>query len=364
MKNSFKSFSSMVKFETKRVLRNKVVITMLLLFAVFFVILTSFLTNINYSVQVAVFTNGNNLSDIEYFEIFEKNMTSDEIVEVESVEDGFEMVKKGEASLFVVFTGDDEVEGVDVYYDRTTPASLVIKDNILRQKDQYAYQMISEYLEEYGIKINKEYFDLINVKSIGEVSHSQLPFMSVVGVAISLVLMLGLAYSVAKDNETNIAKNTMYWPIGINKFMLSKLVPYILLGILELAIVLLLGVLLIDLQLEMNYFLIVLLSIPFIISTSTLGLLFNNLKNQISVIFCALLAILIPTFVLSSIMFFGLPTYLQVFLNFVPLTPFVLLINGMVYNGLILWKYFVVLLFQSISFYLISYLITKKKIRS
>jgi hypothetical protein len=154
-------------------------------------------------------------------------------------------------------------------------------------------------LAKYGNNMNETHFEILSFQQVNNqfVGIQQLSFSIEVACCVSIILMLGLAYSLARDNETQVSKNICYIPVGVNKYLLSKTIPYILLGILELTVMYGLGYICFDIKYEINIFLIVLLSIFFIASVVALGLIFSLLKSQIATIFLDMLSILLPLFI-------------------------------------------------------------------
>ena len=176
--------------------------------------------------------------------------------------------------------------------------------------------------------------------------------------------MLGLAYSISKDNETNVAKNTLYMPIGLHKYLWSKVVPYILLGVVESAVLVLLGRLLFGISPVINPIVIILFTLLFIMASIMLGLVCANFKNQISTVFCSIGTILIPEFILVSTFAGALPLYVKIFLYLTPIGAFDMLFNPMLYSGVIAWANVLYLILQIIFYYVVAWLILKKRTRN
>lgn len=364
MKQSLKSFFQMVKYETIRIIRNKPVILMLLLFSLVFVVILSSL-NTGTEISFALLGDKSTLESSS-LAIFEDVYNEDKITYVSSVEDGLSLLKTGKVAIFLELDYSQTPANVIVHYDDSTFAGNVVKNVVSSKKDTLSFELVTEYLEDVGIKINKSYFDFIEFNSLSgqELSSSVRSFPLDLALGISAILMLGLAYSVAKDNETKVAKNIAYLPISINKYLLSKLSPYIVLGLLETFLIILLGQLAFGVSLATNILLITLLTLPFILATGTLSLLFSNFKNQVSTFFCDLFALLVPTVMLSLTYINGLPILIQFFLYLLPLTPYVQLLNGMIFTGTILWQHIIVLVLQVVVYYVSSYLIAKYKTRA
>ena len=341
------------------------IVFMLLFFAVFFILLMSTVNTFNsYSFNIAIYADGKSIEELEFVDIIKDNISDNDIIYVDNVENGHDLLKHNKAGLFVVINTTVTPEEIIVYYDNSSVAGAMIKEEVAKQKDEYAFKMVSQFLEEYGVEINKDYFYMVDFIAENNVKPVQQPFSQELTVSIYLIIMLGLVYSISKDNETNVAKNILYLPIGVNKYLFSKIIPYVILGMLQVLAVLLLGGGLFGIGFQTNILLIALLSIVFILSTIMLGLVFSNLKNQISAVFCLILVALVSIFAFSTLYVPGLPFLFKAILYSMPIVPYIILLNGMMFNGVILWEFVLYLTIQVIVYYLISFFIVKRKTKN
>ena len=181
-------------------------------------------------------------------------------------------------------------------------------------------------------------------------------------VSVGIVLMFGLAYSMARDNENNSIKTILYMPIRSNRYLLIKMVPYIILGLIQLIISLLIGHFLYKIDYQINIFLLVLIAMLYVLSSISLGLIFGMMKSQISAALLATFVILFPAFDALTYVLASLPKYLMFIQYLIPGKVFSLLLNGMMFGGVIIWWQVIALACQTILFYLIAFLILKRKV--
>ncbi len=362
-----KTFFKMVKYELIRISRNKVVLTMLLSFSIILLLILSFVQVDTKNYPIAIFTDGVNVEDSGVMDTIEENIKLKRITYVDSKEEGLKLIKKSKVCFFICLqAGETEEETTAVfYYDQTSTVGRTIKNNISDAKNEYAYLTITDFLSDYGITLKESYFQLITFEpaSAKEVNIKQMPFAMEVGTCVSIVLMFGLAYSMSRDNETNISKNLSYMPVGSNRYLMSKVFPYYLLGITQLSVLYLIGALFFKISFEVNILLIILLSSVFVLSVIGLSLIFSMLKSQIATIFIDMLTIVLPVFILTMIYVQASPILVQFALYSFPIVPFVSLLNSMMFNGVVLWWQVGVLLLQAIIYYLIAMLILKRRIK-
>ncbi len=364
--NKLKQFFKISKYEMLRVARNKVVFAMLIFFSIAFLLISTFIQTKMDKYPIAVFTDGLS-AEQDVVTLIEDNLKEGKIIYVNSAEEGKDLVKKNKVCFFICLNAGEEKDNVTAvfYYDQSNIVGKTVADKLQDAKNQYAYNTITEFLAKYGITLNESYFQTITFQTITErhIGIKQSIFVLEIAVCVSLVLMLGLAYSVARDNETQVSKNLAYLPIGVNKYMLAKILPYFCLGMLELAICLFLGVRLVNIQYQVNIFIILaLMSLP-VLAILMLGFVFCQLKSQISTIFFDMLAIILPIFITWAIYVQACPIYIQVLLNCFPLVPIIYFLQGMVFNGVYLWHYVPIFITQIVVFYLIAYIILKKRVR-
>ena len=106
---------------------------------------------------------------------------------------------------------------------------------------------------------------------------------------------------------------------------------------------------------------LVLVSIVFIIANISLGLLVCSVKNQTASAFIAIGTILLPLFVITFSNMSSFPAILQLLLNALPLTPYILLFKFMAFNGVIIYSYLIMLFIQIIVYFPLVLIIMKKR---
>lgn len=362
-----KTFFKMVKYELIRVSRNKVVLTMLLSFSIILLLILSFVQVDTKNYPIAIFTDGVDIQEVGVMDVIEENIKLKRVTIVDSKEEGLKLIKKSKVCFFICLQAGENVDDTTAvfYYDQTSTVGRTIKNNISDAKNEYAYVTINEFLNDYGIKLKESYFQLVTFEpaSTKEVNIKQMPFAMEVGICVSIVLMFGLAYSMSRDNETNVSKNLSYMPVGTNRYLMSKVVPYYLLGITQLSVLYIIGGLFFKIRFETNLLLMILLTSVFILAVISLSLIFSMLRSQIATIFIDMLTIVLPMFILTMIYVQASPIIMQIALYCFPVVPFVSLLNGMMFNGVILWWQVGVLLTQAIAYYLIAMLILKRRVK-
>jgi len=150
---------------------------------------------------------------------------------------------------------------------------------------------------------------------------------------MTMVLMTGLALT--RERERGTYENLLATPVRPIEVMTGKVVPYILIGLLQVALVLagaryVFGVPFLG-SLVLLFFVVLL----FIAANLTLGITFSSLaRNQLQAMQMTFFYFL-PSILLSGFMFpfRGMPGWAQWIGNLLPLTHFLVLVRGILLKG-------------------------------
>lgn len=356
-----KSFLNLTKFEVKRIFRNKVILFFLVLLPIILLLILSTMNVDKANYKIGIYKDGLRYDQIELMTIIDKNMATNNLVEFEDIDQGIAQLNKGEIQFLICIDSSTSPITAKIIFDGSSEVGNAIKSKVNNAINEYAYKTLTE--EFAWIDWNDSYFHTITFESISgqKTPYAKRIFPLEVSCFVSLILLFGLSYSVSRDNETGVNKQISYTPIGLNKYMLSKLLPYCVLGLFELVAVYGLGALLFSIKYETNIFLIIIVSMFFIFATLSIGLLFSLQKNQIATAFLDMLIILLPTFALSTMFLDAFPLIIKFLLYFAPITPFMQMLKYMVFNGVFLWKHLMMLIIQTIIYYQIALIILKRR---
>lgn len=360
MKKRKINFLSTTKYEFVRIFRNKLILFLLLAFCVVFLLIVSTADISSPSYSVAMFTDSVEESKVEEF--LSGNIPQDSIVYVDSIEQGQDMLKNRKVKFFISLNNDTPVTAT-IYHDSSDIVSNQIVEKMRSNQNNFMYQSLLDYIGEYGIKINEKYFDLISFKACTDLSFWQVPFSLQIAACISVVIMFGLAYSIARDNETNVSRNLNYLPLGANKHLISKFVPYFCLGAIETVFVFLFGYFRFKIFYSVNPIILFLTAMLFVVATINLSFIFSMLKSQIATTLLSTFVILLPTFALSYAYVESYPIVFQIILYCMPILPFVNLNNSLMFNGVFLFDQALIIIAQIVVYYLIAVLLLRHKSR-
>jgi len=156
-----------------------------------------------------------------------------------------------------------------------------------------------------------------------------------IGVILQLVTISLTSFSLVREREQGTLEQLMVSPVGRLGLMLGKLAPYALLAMAEMAAVLLIGRIVFDVRVSGSVPLLLLLSVPFIVASLSLGLLISTIaQNQAQALQVTLL-ITLPSVLMSGLVFprDTMPGPLFLATHVLPLTYFLEVLRGVVVRG-------------------------------
>lgn len=156
-----------------------------------------------------------------------------------------------------------------------------------------------------------------------------------VGVILTMTMVLFTAVAIVREKERGNLELLINTPIKTPELMLGKIVPYIIIGLLQLVIVFTVGFYLFKVFIRGSELDVLTVSLVFIAANLSLGLLISTLAQTQFQAMQAAFFVLLPSILLSGFMFpfDGMPVFAQTIAEVLPLTHFNRLIRGIVLRG-------------------------------
>lgn len=155
------------------------------------------------------------------------------------------------------------------------------------------------------------------------------------GVVLTMTMVIITALAVTRERERGTIEMLLATPARPTEVMLGKIVPYILVGYVQLFLILAAAIAVFRVPVEGNPFVLLGASFLFIIANLSVGLTFSTLaKNQLQAVQMAFFFFL-PSILLSGFMFpfRGMPTWAQWLGEMLPLTHFLRAVRGVFLKG-------------------------------
>ena len=304
-------FIAFVKKEFYHILRDKRTILILLVMPIIQIILFGFAitTEVKNTPMAVLDMSKDNatrqiterLSASGYFTL------ARELHNPEEVEKAFQ---KSDVKLVVVFSENFQDNllhigeaAIQIIADATDP-------NQANTFANYASNIITQWRMENN---NSSFFTLNSqLRIIPEIKMLYNPQMKgaynfvpgVLGLVLVLICAMMTSVSIVREKEMGTMEILLVSPVKPIYIILSKLTPYFVLSIINLTTILLLSFFVLKVPIAGNLFLLILLSLLFILVGLSLGLLVSNIvKTQVAAMLISVVVMMMPTMLLSGMIF-------------------------------------------------------------
>jgi ABC-2 type transport system permease protein len=156
-----------------------------------------------------------------------------------------------------------------------------------------------------------------------------------VGTILTMTMLIFTALSVTREIERGTMENLLAMPITPVEIMLGKIIPYIIVGFVQAAIIIGIGVLLFGVPILGNLFVLAGLTALFIATNLSIGYTFSTVaQNQLQAMQMSIMFFL-PNILLSGFLFpfAGMPTWAQWVGEALPLTHYLRIVRAVMLKG-------------------------------
>jgi ABC-2 type transport system permease protein len=155
------------------------------------------------------------------------------------------------------------------------------------------------------------------------------------GVVLTMTLVIITALAITRERERGTMENLLSTPVRPLEVMIGKIIPYIIVGYLQMGFILLAAHFLFRVPLVGSLALLLAVSLLFIAANLGVGLTFSTLaRNQLQAMQMAFFFFL-PSILLSGFMFpfRGMPVWAQRIGEILPLTHYLRIVRGILLKG-------------------------------
>lgn len=192
---------------------------------------------------------------------------------------------------------------------------------------QGTLQRLSGGSDPFEIRIHRRY------NPEGLTQYNIVPGLMGVILTMTMVLMTGLAMT--RERERGTFENLLATPALPVEVMTGKIVPYIMIGLIQVTLVLLAARFIFEVPVQGSLLLLYAVVLLFIAANLTLGITFSSIaRNQLQAMQMTFFFFL-PSILLSGFMFpfRGMPEWAQTIGSVLPLTHFLVLVRGILLKG-------------------------------
>lgn len=302
----------------------------------------------------------NKLLSSGYF-ILDKNLEN-----TKGIEDIF---KKGKVKEVIVFGSNfgqnlikEGAADVQLIADASDP-------NMARLAISYTRGIMNDYIQKMypNLKMPMEINPEVRMYFNEEMKSAYMFVPGTMALILMLISALMTSVSITREKEMGTMEILLVSPLRPVQIIIGKVLPYLLLSIANGFIIVLVGHFVFGVPVTGSFILLMLETILFIMMALCLGILISTAaKNQMVAMFISMIALMLPTIILSGFIFpiENMPVVLQWLSHLMPARYFVTIIRGIMLKGVgivYLWKETAILIGMTIIFIAVS--VKKFKIR-
>lgn len=302
----------------------------------------------------------NKIESSQYFDIDRTISTN------EQIEKAF---KTGKIKLAIVFQQNFQNElshsnkaQLQIIADATDPNQATTLTNYLSSiVMDYQNELNQQNKLPYSIKTETRM--LYNPQLKG--AYNSVP--GVMGMILLLISAMMTSIAIVKEKEFGTMEILLVSPMKSWLVVISKVIPYFIISLINVATILILSVFVLGLPIEGSLLLLIGSTIVYIFCALSLGILISTItETQQAAMLISLLGLMLPVVMLSGYAFpiANMPTILQVLSNLVPAKWYIIIVKGVMIKGIgieQIWKELLILLAMTGTFLIIS--IKRFKIR-
>ncbi len=155
------------------------------------------------------------------------------------------------------------------------------------------------------------------------------------GVILTMTMILITGLAITRERERGTMENLLSMPTRPSEVLIGKIVPYIMVGYIQVGVILLAAHFLFHIPMQGSILLLLVVALVFIAANLALGITFSTIaKNQLQAMQMTFFVFL-PSILLSGFMFpfRGMPGWAQVIGEVFPLTHFLRIVRGILLKG-------------------------------
>ncbi len=250
---------------------------------------------------------------------------------------------------------------ISVIYNPINNNSRAYKNFITNKGYQYSYYSIKEFISSWGITVDDSVFNATKFQSLNSQGDDGLMSANIFTTVliISFMLVVGISYSMARDNETGVIKQLCYTPMSTTKYLNIRAFMYTILGILQCVVMFFIfsafGANGSHFWQSLGIFAL------FASAFSMLMFLISTSNSQIGMVCLSIVLVVGPLLLNLLINIETVNIFIKIILYLSPVTNFMLAYSSGLYYGTVAIRHIVVMIVQIIVYYLLSVIVLKKK---
>ena len=251
-----------------------------------------------------------------------------------------EMIDSGRAKVGIIFPPDfahtlkrGEPSPVQVVVDASdsmvSNQAVAIANSIgLLKSQEVLFQNMNISGPPYDIRVRPWY------NPDGITAYYMVP--AILGIIVTMTMVILTAVAIVRERERGTLEQLLVTPIKSLELMIGKIIPYIVLGYLQITVALLVAVLVFQVPIKGSVLQLYGLTLCFITASLGLGIMISNIARTQMQAFQMSFFVMLPSILLSGFMFprDAMPRIIYYLSDLIPLTYYLDIIRGIILKGI------------------------------
>ncbi|MEF9950524.1 MAG: ABC transporter permease [Mucinivorans sp.] len=311
-----KQFFSFTKKEFIHIFRDPRTMLILLAMPIVLILLFGFAISTEVkNVKVAFYDHSRTIETMRIVENIEASEYFVVVKEMTSPEEADELFRRSQINMAIIFASDfANNPAIQLLTDASDPNTATISE-------AYASAIIASSDQSVRPVIRNSTF-LYNPSQLS--SYNFVP--GVMGMILMLICAMMTSISIVREKELGTMEVLLVSPVHPLRLIMAKLIPYLMLSIVNLITILLVSVYILGIPIAGSLLWLILFSVLFIFVTLALGLLISTIsQSQVIAMLISGMVLMMPTVLLSGMMFpvDNMPLVLQWFSAAMPARWFI-----------------------------------------
>lgn len=159
----------------------------------------------------------------------------------------------------------------------------------------------------------------------------------VIGIVLMLVCSMMASLAIVKEKESGTMEVLLVSPVRPSVIILSKLIPYLLIAMLDVVIILLISIYILNVPVAGNIFLLFISATILAVASLALGMVVSVLtKNQKSAVIISIVGLMLPSITMSGFIFplRNISVIMYIISYMIPVTSFINIARNIMIKGL------------------------------
>jgi len=291
-------------------------------------------------IQTVVFDQSLSYESRDLQQAFSASGYFDVVASAGSYDEVTKMIDSGQAKVGIIFPPDfaqNLKRGVsspvqvivDASDSMVSNQAIAIANSIgLLKSQDVLFQKVQISGAPYDIRVRPWY------NPDGITAYYMVP--AILGIIVTMTMVILTSVAIVRERERGTLEQLIVTPIKSLELMIGKIVPYVVLGYLQITVALLVAVLVFQVPIKGSLAQLYILTLFFITASLGLGLMISNIARTQMQAFQMSFFVMLPSILLSGFMFprAAMPKIIYYISDVIPLTYYLDIIRGIILKGI------------------------------